>query len=180
MWFWFDAPDKLERWLERMESQGFHLHRVSKLGITFFFKKGRQRNMRYSVDYQLSAKQRYFDLHKEAGWKPMFTSDSFQSKWTIWSCEQTKSEERPQLYTEQSDRLTHARRIVINNILLALPMLFLIYLMVTMNDYFSLDMSVYRWSILIIYILGIVFSCLRIIRSIFFYFRIRSRQSVGI
>ena len=35
--YWHFEPDRLEQWLERMETQGYHLHHVNKLGICFFF-----------------------------------------------------------------------------------------------------------------------------------------------
>lgn len=178
-WFWFDAPDKLEKWLEKKELQGYHLQRIGKMGITFFFKKGRERKVRYSVDYQMSTKKKYFDMHTESGWKPMFVTGSFQSKWTIWSREYNEIEGRPELYTEQSDQLKHSRKIVINNILLVLPMFLLIYLMLTMDNYFSLEMSLYRWSIFVIYILGIVFATTRVVRSISYYFRMVNMNYKG-
>lgn len=34
---WFEAPDKLETWLEDMEKKGYQLQRISKNGISFYF-----------------------------------------------------------------------------------------------------------------------------------------------
>lgn len=110
---WMYSPDKMEQWLESMERRGLNLYRVNKIGTIFHFTKGEPRRIAYRVDYQRGPTQSYFAIHQEAGWNEEFTSFSNMEKWTIWSKAYDEGEERPQLYSDQSSRLKHAKRIAL-------------------------------------------------------------------
>lgn len=118
---WMYSPDKMEYWLESMEQRGLNLHRVNKIGTIFHFTKGEPRRIAYRVDYQRGPTQSYFAIHREAGWKEKFTSLSNMEKWTIWSKVYDEGEERPQLYSDQSSRLKHAKKIGITYTAVYLP-----------------------------------------------------------
>ncbi|AZB43140.1 DUF2812 domain-containing protein [Bacillus sp. FJAT-42376] len=124
---WMYSPDRLEKWLEKKEREGFRLYRVSKSGTVFYFKKGKPRQIRYCADYQNISNEHYYEMHRDTGWKSVFMSKSSLQKWTLWSREYSDHEERPQLYSDQSHRLKHARKIVFSYSLLFLP-LTIIYL----------------------------------------------------
>ncbi len=125
---WMYAPDKLEQWLETMEGQGYHLYRMSKEGTTFYFIIGSPRKVSYCADYQNNTDEGYFDIHRESGWKSVFISNSPFLKWTLWSREYSEGEERPQIYSDKSHHLKHARRIALTYSCLFLPS-FLIYIL---------------------------------------------------
>lgn len=60
-------------------------------------------------------------MHKDAGWKLMYTNKSFLSKWSIWSKEYEDGEERPQLYSDDTHKIKHARRVMITYLLMFVP-----------------------------------------------------------
>ncbi|NEU29239.1 DUF2812 domain-containing protein [bacterium LRH843] len=119
---WMYSPDKLEKWLEKMEKQGYNLYRVSKRGTAFYFKLGHPRKISFCADYQNSADESYFNIHRDAGWKSVFISRSTFQKWSIWSREYVNGEEKPHIYTDQSDHLKTARKIAVTYSCLFLPL----------------------------------------------------------
>ncbi|WP_066064986.1 DUF2812 domain-containing protein [Neobacillus soli] len=119
---WMYAPDRLETWLETMELKGLNLYRVSKAG-TFYFVIGHPRHVSYCADYQNIAEESYFDIHREAGWKMVFNSLGSLQKWSIWSREYAENEARPQIYSDKSHQLKHAKRIAITYSCLFLPLI---------------------------------------------------------
>jgi hypothetical protein len=125
---WMYSPDKLEMWLEEMEKQGFNLYRVSRSGTVFYFVKGSPRKVSYCADYQNIADESYFDIHRDTGWKSIFVSFSSIQKWTIWCREYVEGEERPQIYSDKSHYLKHARRVAITYTTLFLPMVIIYFL----------------------------------------------------
>lgn len=110
---WMYSADKLGHWLETMEEQGLNLHRINKLGTAFFFIKGEPRNVSYVADYQNNTDKSYFDMHQEAGWTLMYTSNAFLSKWSIWAHIYEEGEAQPELYSDSTHMLKHARRVAI-------------------------------------------------------------------
>jgi hypothetical protein len=135
---WMYAPDKLEKWLETMEEKGLNLYRVSKIGTTFYFIVGGPRKVSYCADYQNIADESYFDIHREAGWKMVFNSIGSLQKWSIWSHEYLEGEGRPQIYSDKSNQLKHAKRIAITYSCIFLPLV-IVYLL---NLGFSIDWMV--------------------------------------
>ncbi|WP_246168287.1 DUF2812 domain-containing protein [Paenibacillus antarcticus] len=137
---WMYAPDKLEHWLESMEEQGYHLYRMSKRGITFYFIIGNPRKVSYCADFQNTTDESYNDLHRDSGWKNAFISDSPFLKWTLWSRQYSAGEERPQIYSDKSHHLKHARRIATTYSCLFLPLM----LINTLNIKFSMESTTFN------------------------------------
>jgi len=133
---WMYAPDKLEHWLESMEEQGYHLYRMSKSGITFFFIIGIPRKVSYCADFQNTTDESYNDIHRDSGWKNAFISNSPFLQWTLWSRQYSEGEERPQIYSEKSHHFKYAKRIAITYSCLFLPLM----LINTLNIKFSMEM----------------------------------------
>lgn len=129
---WMYAPDKLEKWLERMEGKGYNLHRVSKWGTTFYFSNGRPRNISYCLEYQNIANENAWKLHVDAGWEMVFATKSSLQKWMIWSKEYADDEEKPKIYTEKETKLMHARKIAITYSAIFTPLV-LLYLYLVQN-----------------------------------------------
>ncbi|WP_342565548.1 DUF2812 domain-containing protein [Paenibacillus sp. FSL R7-0345] len=128
---WMYSPDRLEKWLEAQEHSGYNLYKVGRLGTLFYFTKGSPRQVRYHADCQFTADPDYFELHRSAGWKNLYTTSFSTQKWTLWSREYSAGEERPQMYSDPFHRLKHARRIAMYYTLLFLPMLLLYSLNLT-------------------------------------------------
>ncbi|MED4018257.1 DUF2812 domain-containing protein [Sutcliffiella cohnii] len=126
---WMYSPDKLENWLEKMESEGYQLYRVNKLGTTFYFLKGEPRLVKYCADYQSLSRNSYFEVHRQAGWQAVFRSTGALQKWTIWSKEYNPGEEQPQMYSDKTHQLKHAKRVASSYTMLFLP-LTLMYLFI--------------------------------------------------
>jgi len=121
---WQYSPDKLEQWLEQMELQGYNLHRVGRPGARFIFTRGSSRRVKYCVDYQNISDRSYFDIHREAGWKPVYTTSlGGLTRWTIWSQEYNEGGEPPRLYSDRGHLLKHARRIAVTHSCLFLPLI---------------------------------------------------------
>ncbi|RAZ81228.1 DUF2812 domain-containing protein [Planococcus halotolerans] len=175
---WMYSPDKMEHWLESMEQRGLNLHRVNKIGTIFHFTKGEPRRIAYRVDYQRGPTQSYFAIHREAGWNEEFTSFSNMEKWTIWSKAYDEGEERPQLYSDQSSRLKHAKRIAITYTVMFSPLVaFYIYFIIgninradTIQDWLS-------WSSSGLFIIAILIFGTFIVRIWAYYGRLRKRNT---
>jgi Protein of unknown function (DUF2812) len=120
---WIYAPDKLEEWLESMEEQGFNLYRISKRGVFFYFVKSAPRKISYCVDYQNTSNRDYFELHRDAGWKDVFSSHQQLETWTIWSQNYSVNENRPKIYSDKTHHLNYAKRIVLTYTAFLFPLI---------------------------------------------------------
>ncbi|WP_226036877.1 DUF2812 domain-containing protein [Aquibacillus saliphilus] len=175
---WMYAPDKLEKWLESMEQQGYNLHRVSKIGTIFYFTKGQPRNVSFCADYQNIANESYFSAHKDAGWENIFSSYSSITKWTIWSRKYNEGEEAPKLYTDRTHKLKHARRIAVTNSCMFGPLLvmyvFIISSMITHAIQYGLEQQ--QLISIVLFGLCIVIFGSFTIRTWFYYIRLKKHS----
>ncbi len=175
---WIYSPDKMEQWLESMELKGFNLHRVNKIGNVFYFIKGEPQHIAYRVDYQRSPTESYYSIHREAGWKEKFVSYSNMENWTIWSQSYEGKEERPQLYSDRSSRLKHAKRIALTYTVVFSPLVaFYIYFIIgnisradTMQDWLS-------WYSSGLFIIAILIFGTFIVRIWAYYGRLRKQAA---
>ncbi|MFD1032562.1 DUF2812 domain-containing protein [Metaplanococcus flavidus] len=155
---WMYSPDKMEQWLESMEQRGFNLYRVNRIGTIFHFVKGEPRRIAYRIDHQRGPTQSYYAIHQESGWNEKFKSYSSIENWTIWSKAYEEGEERPQLYSDQSSRLKHAKRIAFTYSALFLPFvafyLYLILLNITraeVSNSFTWNMTAVHFVIVLMF-----------------------------
>ncbi|MFF2450085.1 DUF2812 domain-containing protein [Neobacillus sp. NPDC058068] len=174
---WMYAPDKLEYWLEEMEEQGYYLYRVSKTGTVFHFLIGRPRKVSYCADYQNIADESYFDIHREAGWKSVFKSLGSLQKWSIWSREYSEGEERPQIYSDKTNQLKHARKIAIAYSCLFLPLIiaYLLNLGIGFDLVIHNKVDKMRIITLIIMVIAILSFGSYTIRTWLYYYRLKKR-----
>jgi len=170
------SPDKLEQWLEQMAAEGNRLHRVNKLGTTFYFLKGEPQKVKFSADYQNLSNDSYFDIHREAGWKDEYRSGSALQKWTIWSKPYEEGETAPNMYSDKTHKLKHARKVAFSYTMLFLPMVLLYLFIISMNIGYTLR-SEEGWNILnkntIMFFVCIMMFGTFIARSWMYYFRLR-------
>ncbi|WP_087974333.1 DUF2812 domain-containing protein [Oceanobacillus rekensis] len=174
---WQYSPDKLENWLKKMENQGYHLYRVSKWGIKFYFAKGEPRKVSYCLDYQNNLNQNYFDMHKEAGWKLNYTNNSFLSKWSIWSRVYEDGEVEPQLYSDDTHMIKHAKRVMITYLSMFVPVtvLYLMVIILNINLLQRNGMDTLRWSTLILYGIVILEFGTFAVKSLLYYRRVKNK-----
>lgn len=72
-WGW--NPEKVEDWLEDMESKGWNLYQVDMLATRFKFKKDASQKVRYCVDYQPNIETQYIKLFNDDGWELIWNND---------------------------------------------------------------------------------------------------------
>ncbi|WP_142413869.1 DUF2812 domain-containing protein [Hathewaya massiliensis] len=114
-------PDKLEIWLENMESQGFNLEKVKRLGDNkFYFKKGTPRKIRYILDFQNDTKASYYEILKQDNWNLVYTGGGLPVKWSLWSKEY--ADERPNIYTEE-EVISNAKKMLLTHSIFYIPMI---------------------------------------------------------
>lgn len=177
---WMYAPDQLEKWLETMEEQGYNLYRMSKLGNRFYFKVGRPRKVSYCADFQNSiTDESYNNIHRDSGWKSVFISNSSFQKWSIWSREYSEGEERPQLYSDKSHHLKHARRIAITYSCLFLPLIIIYIFNIRLNMELNINRSFdkLQWMSIISLVLASLTIGSFLIRAWLYYRRLRKRYN---
>ena len=175
---WIYSPDKTEQWLESMELKGFNLHRVNKIGNMFYFIKGESRQIAYRVDYQRGPIQSYFAIHREAGWHEEFTSSSNLEKWTIWSKAYDENEERPQLYSDQSSRLKHAKRIALTYTAVFSPLVaFYIYFIINIMISADTIQERFLWNSSGLFLVAILIFSTFIFRIWAYYGRLRKQAA---
>ena len=171
---WMYAPDKLERWLEKMEEEGYNLHRTGWSGTVFYFLEGKPRRVKYCADFQYKADNSYFDIHKDAGWKEVLTRGAHLERWTIWSREYGDGEEEPRLYSSKSDLLKNARRVALTYSAMFVPFILLYGLIMSMHidNIFNRGPS-YNLFLVIIFGIGILLYGSNILRTWLYYRRLR-------
>ena len=174
---WMYSPDRLEKWLETMEELGYNLYRVSRTGTAFYFIIGNPRRVSYCADYQNISDESYFDMHRDAGWKSTFISYSSLQKWTIWSREFSEGEERPQIYSDKSHHLKHARRVAIAYTILFLPLVIMYILNIGLFIGGMFNNGITRLSLLnmVMFLFCIFVFGSFIVRTWLYYMRLRKR-----
>lgn len=152
---WFTYPDKLELWLEKMERKGLNLCKISGNGKRFYFVKGSKVNKKFSVDFKKQVTKEYFEINKEAGWKLYFSSNSRTNKWNIWAMDYDENGEPPNMYSDITDKINHAKKVTIYYCILYVPIIimytifnaFWIYMMVeekrSLDEIFIMDMVLF-------------------------------------
>ncbi|QFT87913.1 hypothetical protein FIU87_04525 [Bacillus sp. THAF10] len=173
---WMYSPDKLENWLEEMAKKGYQLIRVGKPGTSFYFLKGEPRNVKFCADYQHLSNDTYYEIHREAGWQDEFRSFSSMQKWTIWSKEYEEGEEVPQLYSDKTHQLKHARKIAFSYTALFLPLVLMYLFFATLNipSIFQKEnvWSIHDTNTIMFFILIILFGSF-ITRTWMYYYRLK-------
>ncbi|MBC8061354.1 MAG: DUF2812 domain-containing protein [Clostridiaceae bacterium] len=177
---WYYSPDRIETWLENMEIQGFNLYGLSNLGSTFNFIKEEPRKIKYCTDFQNNASEDYYEFHKQAGWQLIFTSPFGWQKWTLWSKEYKESETKPELYSNKTDVLKHAKKVAVTFSLMFLPLL-LIYLalivfFILLNNRAN-PIPPILWMNVFISLIPIIEFGSFSLRAILYYFRLKKKYN---
>ncbi|QKE72014.1 DUF2812 domain-containing protein [Arthrobacter citreus] len=173
---WMYAPDQLEKWLVNMEELGFNLYRVGKTGTVFYFIKGEPRKVSYCADYQNISNEGYFDIHKEAGWKNIFTSYSSIQKWTIWSREYQKGEVSPRIYSDKIHLLKHAKKVAVSYTSWTIPLI-IMYIYIFIQDLNNLSYFHPKGIILnmVLFLVVALLFGINTVRTWFYFLRLRKQ-----
>lgn len=172
---WMYAPDKVEEWLEYMEMKSYNLVRMSWSGNTFHFMKGKPRTIKYCTDYQNLVNDSYYEIHKSNGWEMIFTSRPALTitKYTLWRKEYT--DERPEIYSDKSQILKHARKQCLLYCVLFIPLIVIYIAIIVLNvSILSLGKTPF-WPMIIIFSLLTVEYGYFTIQSLGYYLRTRKR-----
>lgn len=177
---WIYSPDKLEKWLEEMEEKGYHLYGVNNLGTVFYFVQGEPRKMSYCTEYQNLAKESSFSIHEDAGWNHVFSSHYSLQKWMIWSQEYTGRDEKPEIYTDQSNRLKQARKVASSYSLIFLPLVFMYVYILYANIETMLRREIDVYSItginIILFALLILMFGSNVVKTWMYYLRLKTNK----
>ncbi|MFA9558984.1 DUF2812 domain-containing protein [Evansella sp. AB-rgal1] len=104
-WGW--NPEKVENWLELMESKGWNLYQVDMLANRFKFKKDKRRTVRYCVDFQPNIDAQYITIFADDTWELIWSNEI---GWYIWKKEYEK--ERPSIYTDYNSLIERNNRLI--------------------------------------------------------------------
>lgn len=127
---WIYSPDKTMDWLENMELKGYNLHKISKIGSTFYFKKGSPRKVKYIADYKNKTDNMYYEIYKQDGWKLLYNSFGNIFKWYVWGKEY--EDKIPKMYSDVEEIKKQAKNVLIIHSLLYLPLIFIeLYIIMT-------------------------------------------------
>lgn len=170
---WFYAPDLVENWLEKMETQGYNLYRMSKIGSSFYFIKGQPRKIKYIVEYKSKASPQYFAQNQMAGWKLIFTSFSKRMAYVVWSKEYANDIE-PEFYCDLDAKLKHAKNYALKLSLMYFPICLLYLLLVAFNLSMPNLGNMPLFTVIIFLLLIFEFGFFAI-RTILYYFRTKKR-----
>ncbi|MGG1519506.1 DUF2812 domain-containing protein [Paenibacillus oryzisoli] len=105
---WWNAGrcERIERWLEEMELQGWHLDDIDRMGTRFRFKRGEPRKMSYCADFQSRKDPNYIRICEDAGWRQYY----FGSGWYIWGTPYEGA--KPALFTDNDSLIERNNRLI--------------------------------------------------------------------
>jgi hypothetical protein len=104
---WFSwAPERVERFLERMEAQGWRCFRGGFGAWRFLFEQAAPGCARYCVDYQDKVTPEYKQLLTDDGWELILVSTG----WCVWR--KPCGGQRPELYTDPDSLIQRNKRVI--------------------------------------------------------------------
>ncbi len=93
-WWWAWEHEKIENWLEEMESNGHRLVETRIKGLLFYFERCQPTKARYCIDYQSKLTPDYVTLVRDDGW------ELYQIGMGWYILRKQYEDERPELYTD--------------------------------------------------------------------------------
>lgn len=171
---WMRAPDRIENWLVRMAAEGYHLVQV-KAGLRFVFEKGEPRKVSYTLDYQWKRPQAYFDMHKSAGWRLKFSTQSWVTKCFLWEFSFDKEDEFAPFTASDKEKKLQVRRVTIMAVLDLVVIATWVILVAVLNyQSYQLDsFTLFKKAVLAVVAILYIFSIIDVIRSLSYSVRMR-------
>ncbi len=93
-WWWAWEYERIESWLEEMESNGLRLVDTRVKGLYFYFERCQPVKARYCIDYQNKLTPDYVTLIRDDGW------ELYQIGMGWYILRKQYEDERPELYTD--------------------------------------------------------------------------------
>ncbi|EPR12181.1 DUF2812 domain-containing protein [Ruminiclostridium papyrosolvens] len=93
-WWWAWEYERIENWLEEMESNGLRLVETRVKGLYFYFERCQPIKARYCIDYQSKLTPDYVTLVRDDGW------ELYQIGMGWYILRKQYEDERPELYTD--------------------------------------------------------------------------------
>lgn len=93
-WWWAWEYQRIENWLEEMESNGHKLVETRGKGLFFYFERCQPTKARYCIDYQSKLTPDYVTLVRDDGW------ELYQIGMGWYILRKQYEDERPELYTD--------------------------------------------------------------------------------
>jgi hypothetical protein len=149
-WWWGWNPEKIEKWLEEMELDGWNLFQVDFSYIRFKLEKGESRKIRYCIDYQLNVEDTYFELFREDGWELV---DDKIAPWYIWH--KLYHDERPHIYTDTKSLIERNNRQLMT-VGILMPVEIFIFFMLLENGSGRLELALTLFIFIILVFFGYV------------------------
>ena len=171
---WRFSPDQLEEWLEKQEAEGYTLHQVGKSGIPFYFKKGAPKRVSYCADFQNTVNPSYLHMHEGSGWSLVYQSSSLWINWYIWAMEYEEGTEPPKIYSDRTNKIKHAKRMILSQLGTILPMILIgVYVLSSTPESVTDTGGIFNWVIRLLLITGIIANGTNVVRSLLYYLRVR-------
>jgi len=145
-WWWSWESEKMEKWIEAQELQGWHLVKVKSNLMRFQFVKGSPHTMRYVFDYQHEVDADYQQLYEDAGWEQMYAKNN----WYLWrtSYPADQPEQRPEIYYDVESIIQRNNRIKKTLITVGLVLVPILIMNMLLQSMWQI-----RMSILVVYLL---------------------------
>lgn len=145
-WWWSWESEKIEKWIEAQEGQGWNLVKVKSNLMRFQFVKGSPRTMRYVFDYQNNVDIDYKQLYEDAGWEQVYAKDN----WYLWrkSYPADQPELRPEIYSDVDSIIQRNNRIKKTLITVGLVLIPILIMNMVVQPMWQI-----RTSILVVYLL---------------------------
>jgi hypothetical protein len=114
-WFWPWEDMKEERWLEEMESKGWHLRRGP---ICYGFDRCAPVQVRYRLDYHTDRKDMddYLAIFRDSGWERVMVYGG-------WQYFRTTNPDAPEIFTDAASRIAKYQRFFGFLCIVAIPLL---------------------------------------------------------
>lgn len=145
-WWWSWESEKIERWIEAQEIQGWHLVQVKSNLLRFQFAKGSPRTIRYVFDYQHDVDEDYKQLYEDAGWEQMYAKNN----WYLWrkSYLADHPEQRPEIYSDVDSIVQRNNRIKTTLLTVGLVLIPILIMNMMLQPMWQI-----RTTILVVYLL---------------------------
>jgi len=145
--FAFFNYEKLMVWLEAQAQSGLILKAIKR--TNFHFKKDIPKNIKFFIDAQKNLTPAYYEINTQAGFNLVFDSKIAFGRIIIWSKEFKENEAIEELYSDKTERLNCAKRLMYNKIKLSIPFLLIGFMQIYigLNSIFVMRMNEKIWAI---------------------------------
>jgi len=145
--FAFFNYEKLMVWLEAQAQSGLILNSIKR--NNFYFRKDIPKTIKFFIDIQKKLTPDYYEINKQAGFNLVFDSKVAYGRIIIWSKEFKENEAIEELYSDKTERLNCAKKLLINKLIFSIPFLLIGFMQIYigLNSIFVMRMNEVMWMI---------------------------------